>query len=58
MSPVLEQVPIIMIFTNKINTFCDLTGRDSRIKELLASSAVCSHIPCVTIIPYPTFCQY
>ena len=58
MSPVLEQVPIIMIFTNKINTFCDLTGRDSRIKELLASSAVCSNIPCVTIIPYPTFCQY
>jgi hypothetical protein len=45
MSPVREQVPIIMIFTNKTTTFFNLTSRDSKGKELLPSSAVCSHIP-------------
>jgi NADH:ubiquinone oxidoreductase subunit len=45
MSPVREQVPIIMIFTNKTTTFFNLTSRDSKGKELWPSSAVCSHIP-------------
>jgi hypothetical protein len=45
MSPVIEQVPIIMIYTNKTITFFNVTSRDSKGKELWPSSAVCSHIP-------------